>query len=269
MSGYSPRHKPLTEEDLEKVDMNEAYKMYKERFANAGDFNFIFTGNIDKVKFEELVAKYIGSLKGSDNKEDWKDLGERTPEGELSKTFKKGLDQKSTVIMVFSTDNSEYTQENRQLVKSLDKVLGVRLREQLREVKGGVYGVAAYSHAEKYPVEECNVIIRFSCDPHRVEELKGDTKMIIDELKTSLISDENMQKIKETQKREFELAQKENSTWNAWIYNSLWYGESLDRLDSYLDVVNDLSKDDIKDAANKYLDYDNLKSFVLNPEKID
>lgn len=268
LSSYSPRSKPVTESDLEKIDMNEAYKVYKNRFTNAGDFDFIFTGNIDKVKFEELIEKYIGSLKGSDKQENWKDMGVRVPEGQLDKVFKKGLDQKSTVIMVFTHDGTEYTQENRQLLQSLDKVLSIRLREQLREVKGGVYGVSAYSQFEKYPDENSVVVIRFSCDPHRVDELKGDTKMIIKELKTSLISDENMKKIKETQKRDFETAQKDNSTWASWIYNSLWYGEPLTRLDNYLNVVDDLSKEEIKDAANEYLNYDQLKSFVLNPEKI-
>lgn len=268
LSSYSPRKKPVTVEDLAKVDMNEAYKVYKNRFSNAGDFDFIFTGNLDKVNFEELVAKYIGSLKGTDKQENWKDLGAKMPKGKMNKVFKKGLDQNSRVILVFTTENSPYNQKTRQLIQSLDKVLNIRLREQLREEKGGVYNVTAYSQIEKYPRENSFVVVTFGCDPHRVDELKKDTKMIVDELKTTLISDENMQKIKETQKREFELAQKENNTWTTWIYNSLWYGEDLKNIDNYLTVVDNLSKEDIKKAANKYLDYDNMKSFVLEPENV-
>lgn len=269
LSNYHPRSKPVTEEDIDKVDKNDAMKVYKQRFANAGDFNYIFTGNIDKVNFEELVAKYIGSLNGSKTAENWKDLGARMPKGELNKEFKKGIDQNSRVIMVFTSDDFKYNQTNRQLLQSLDKVLGIRLREQLREEKGGVYNVSAYSSYDKYPVEECYVVVTFGCDPNRVEELKADTKMIVKELQSELISDENMQKIKETQRRDFELALKDNRTWSSWIYNSLWYGESLSDIDNYLTVVDKLNKEDIKKAAKKYLNYSNLKTFVLSPEETE
>ncbi len=267
MSGYHPRSKPLTEEDLAKVDMNEAMKVYKARFANAGDFNFIFTGNLDKVNFEELVAKYIGSLNGTNKAENWKDVGAKMPKGSFNKEFKKGIDQNSRVIMAFTSDDFKYTQSNRQLIQSLDKVLGIRLREQLREEKGGVYNVSAFSSFDKYPHEESYIIVTFGCDPNRVEELKADTKMIVEELQRDLISDENMQKIKETQRRDFELAQKDNNTWSAWIYNSLWYGEDLTSIDNYIKVVEKLSKEDIRNAAKKYLNYNSLKSFVLAPEE--
>lgn len=269
LSSYHPRSKPLVEADLEKINMNDAMKAYKARFANAGDFNFIFTGNIDKVKFEDLVAKYIGSLEGTKKAENWKDLGAKVPKGKLNKEFKKGLDQNSKVYLIYTNEGTKYTQKNRQLLSSLDKVFGIRLREQLREEKGGVYNVSAFSSIEKYPKEESLVYVTFGCDPGRVNELEGDVQMIVKELQTTLISDENMQKIKETQKREFELAQKENRTWSSWIYNSLWYGEDLSSIDNYLTTVDNLTKEDIKQAAIKYLDYNNFKQFVLSPEDKD
>ena len=172
-------------------------------------------------------------------------------------------------VIRFTSDDFKYNQTNRQLLQSLDKVLGIRLREQLREEKGGVYNVSAYSSYDKYPVEECYVVVTFGCDPNRVEELKADTKMIVKELQSELISDENMQKIKETQRRDFELALKDNRTWSSWIYNSLWYGESLSDIDNYLTVVDKLNKEDIKKAAKKYLNYSNLKTFVLSPEETE
>lgn len=266
MTSYHPRSKPLEESDLEKITMEDAMRVYKDRFSNAGDFSFIFTGNIDKVKFEELVAKYIGSLNGTNKSENWKDLGAKTPKGTLEKEFKKGLDQNSKLLLFFTKDGTKYNQKNRQLIKSLDKVFGIRLREQLREEKGGVYGVSAFSRIEKYPHEESAIIVSFGCDPGRVDELKADVKMIVKELQTTLISDENMQKIKETQKREFELALKENNTWNSWVYNSLWNNESLNDIDKYLATIDNLTKEDIKKAAIEHLNYDNFKSFILSPE---
>jgi zinc protease len=42
-------------------DYKLAFDKYKERFANAGDFEFYFVGNIDEAQFENLIEKYYDS----------------------------------------------------------------------------------------------------------------------------------------------------------------------------------------------------------------
>ena len=37
-------------------------KIYKERFANAGDFTFVFDGNFNVDSIKPLLEKYLGSL---------------------------------------------------------------------------------------------------------------------------------------------------------------------------------------------------------------
>jgi zinc protease len=50
------------EKDWANTDYKKAYDIYKEKFANAGNFHFYFVGNIDEAKFKNEVLQYIASL---------------------------------------------------------------------------------------------------------------------------------------------------------------------------------------------------------------
>ena len=58
-----------TQEDLDNANYDLAYAKYKERFANAGDFNFYFVGNIDESQLVDFAETYIASLPSNQNKE--------------------------------------------------------------------------------------------------------------------------------------------------------------------------------------------------------
>jgi hypothetical protein len=47
-----------TKEKWAEIDYQLAYNKYKERFANAGDFEFFFVGNIDDATIEKFSKKY-------------------------------------------------------------------------------------------------------------------------------------------------------------------------------------------------------------------
>ena len=53
-------------------DYNLAYEKYKERFADAGDFNFYFVGNIDEEKLVDYCETYLASLPGKGSNETYK-----------------------------------------------------------------------------------------------------------------------------------------------------------------------------------------------------
>lgn len=90
-------------EDFDKISLDRSFQIYKERFANAGDFTFIFTGSFNEETIRPLLEKYIGSLPGSPKKENFRDLGIRPPQGKVEKTINKGSEPKSTVNIVFMT----------------------------------------------------------------------------------------------------------------------------------------------------------------------
>ncbi len=48
-----------TEKTWAETDYKLAYDKYKERFANAADFEFFFVGNVDDKAIEDFSAKYL------------------------------------------------------------------------------------------------------------------------------------------------------------------------------------------------------------------
>ena len=79
-----------TEKTWSETDYELAYKKYKERFANAGDFEFYFVGNVDEKIIEDYSTKYVASLPSTSTKEKAVDLGYRMLKGDIKKVVNKG-----------------------------------------------------------------------------------------------------------------------------------------------------------------------------------
>lgn len=266
MSNYHPRRKPVTEDTYKAINLDKAYEIYKERFADASDFKFFFVGNVDANTLKPLVEKYIGSLPSKNSKETFKDLKVGNLKGPIRKTVYKGKEPKSSVYLNIGGE-FEFNSANRHLMNSLISVLNIRLREELREEKGGVYGVGVFPQMTKYPKPTYSVIVSFGCDPERVEELVTAVKDVMKELQTTLPSDDNMTKTTETQKRSYESDMKENGYWLNNLVNYDMNGENPNDMMNYLNQVNKLTKQDIQNAAKKYLKVGEMREFVLMPEK--
>ncbi|RZK09880.1 MAG: insulinase family protein, partial [Flavobacterium sp.] len=140
----NPRYFGMFPDDKawETTDYELAYNKYKERFANAGDFEFFFVGNVDDKAIEAFSAKYLASLPSTDKKEKPVDLGYRMLKGEHKKVINKGTDPKSSVTIMFYGD-AEYSPKEALAMQALGEVLTIKLIEELRENESGVYGVSA------------------------------------------------------------------------------------------------------------------------------
>ncbi len=261
---YHLRQMPMTVEKVDNISLDDAFKFYKERFADASDFTFIFVGNFDVEQMKDQIRNYIASIPAKKSNEKWRDLGIDKKEGKFRKEVKKGMEPQSFVYLVMH-DDFDYTPQNRFKLNSMVEVLRIKLREEIREEQGGVYGIGAFARTEKYPSEEYAVYMMFGCDPNRDNELIGIIKDIIQEMVDNPPSEEYMTKVKEIMRREHEKNTKENSYWLRLLYNSEYLGEDPTSVLQYSDKVAKLTAEDIHDAAKTYLTAPNFGEFVLYP----
>jgi zinc protease len=77
-------------EDFDKINLDRSFAIYKEQFADANDFNFIFTGSFDIEKIKPLLATYIGSLPSAGKQAAFVDNGVRRIAGNTDLAVKKG-----------------------------------------------------------------------------------------------------------------------------------------------------------------------------------
>jgi len=265
MSRYHHRTRPWSEEVLDEMDLQKSFHIYQDRFADASDFTFIFVGNFEVEKLRALVQNYLGGLPTLSRNESWKDVGIRYPAGVIEKSVKKGLEPKSQVRIIF-TGPFTWNRQNRYNIESMKSVLRIKLRESLREEKGGTYGVGVGVSTWRFPYERYSITINFGCAPERVEELTNTVFERIDSLKTDDIDYSYLSKVKEMQRRKREIDLKENGFWLNILQSYYYHEKDPLVILEYDKLFESLSLEAIKNAAQKYFNLENYVKVVLYPE---
>ena len=263
----NPRYTPMFpgDEDWARTDYQLAYNKYKERFANAGDFQFFFVGNIDDKAIDDFSAKYIASLPATDKREKIVDLGIRSLKGEHKKIIYKGSEPKSKVLIRFRGETT-YTPKEDLAMQALGEILTIKLIEQLREKDSGVYTVNASGGLSKMPHGAYRFTISFPCGPENTDKL---TEAALAELKKLVDNGpeaKDLAKYKEGELLDYKKNIKENRTWMSNLKNSYTEGENPEDILVYEEKVNALTAKDIQAVAKKYLTKEKIVG-VLMPEK--
>jgi zinc protease len=263
---YHPRRKSWDEERLNKMDMNKSLEIYKDRFADASDFTFVFVGSFEIESIKPYLQRYLGNLPSIKRVETWKDIGIVAPKGVINKTVKKGIEPKSIVNITFTGDYNWSSQENFNLY-ALISATKIRLREIIREDNSGTYGVKVGGGSNKLPNETFKIEIVFGCNPERVEELCGLIFKELNNLRGNEIDEIYITKVKEIYRRKHEVDLKKNKYWLGLLQKYLMYGIDYSEIDKADEKTNNISASSIRETANKYLDLNNYLKVVLYPEK--
>jgi len=265
LAQYHNRRKPWTEATLDEINPQSAYSIFKNRFEDASDFTFIITGAFKPEEIKPLVLTYLGGLPSKNRKESWQDVGISPPTGVISKSVKKGIEQKSQVRIVF-TGPFDWSRENRHALQSMVSVMRIKLREAIREEKGGTYGVSVMASTSQFPKPEYRITVTWGCAPDRVQELIQTAMGQIDSLRNYPVTDIYITKVKETQRREREVSLKENRFWSSSLQFA--YSNFEDPMDilRYDELIEKVNSDYVQKTAQKYFDMKNYVEVVLYPE---
>ncbi|MCW5965401.1 MAG: insulinase family protein, partial [Bryobacterales bacterium] len=172
MYGDNLRRRIPTVFDVRSTNLESAAQIYRERFADANDFTFLFVGSFDEDQLLAMCQRYLGNLPVKEGSEKFKNLQPELPKGVAKGVARKGVDPQSRVALTFHGP-FDYNRENRFRIRMMASVLAIKLREEIREDRGGVYGISASANPSSKPVQRYTVNIGFACDPNRVAELKG------------------------------------------------------------------------------------------------
>ncbi len=265
--GDTIRRGTLPIDEAENLDLERGFEIYQDRFADAGDFTFIFAGNFDEAEMTNLAQTYLGTLPTSSRQETWQDVAPDLPDGMLQTDVYKGEGERSVVQLVFSGP-AEVTPETELKVDAVAGILDIMLRAKLREELGGVYSVSAYGFTNDLPNPSYMLVVAFATDPARVDELVNATFEQIDELNANGPSPENVQKIVAQEKSSHEEEMETNEYWSTVLKNYAFYGDQkLDALNpEYSDLIESLDAESIQAAAQEFLQSDRYVEAVLYPE---
>lgn len=261
-----PRRASITPAYLKRVDADRAFTFYKDRFADATDFTFAIVGAIDVAKLRPLVETYLASLPAKGRRERERDGGARRHSGAVKKTWEFGKEPKARVTLV---NHAEYpwTRDNERDMYILSRVLGIKLREELREKAGGVYGVSAGGYLLRSPHPERGFTISFGADPARVDELIKKADATITEIVNKGVDEETLDKLRKGLERDRELQLRQNSFWIGVLDNHARFGDDPEISLDTKPVIARMTSPLVQAAAKRYLgDRRNYFQAVMMPE---
>jgi zinc protease len=259
------RARPLSAEALPQLNLQKSLAFYKDRFADASDFTFVFVGNIDPATFKPLVERYLASLPAANRRETARDVGIRPPTTIVERQLTKGLDPRSQVSVVF-TGAFDNTQTNRIIVRAMAEALEGSLQRTLREDLGGTYGVSARPQFSELPSNEYRVTISFACDPARMDALVASLFRVIDQFREMGPSRAQTIDVRAALIRDLET----NSRDNAYLLNQLTYkyqyGEDPAEVFNLEKSYEEITPAALQKAAQTYLDTKRYVKVTLVPE---
>jgi len=260
------RRQLATAETVDKWNLDKSMAFYKDRFADASDFTFVFVGSFDIPTIKPLVEKYLGSLPSLHRQETGKDVGVRTPSEVVVKRVEKGVEPKSMSAIVFSGP-FEYNQTNRVAIRAMSEILQRRLLEIIREELSGTYGITANPSYQRLPNPEYSITVSFGSAPDRTEGLVKRVFEEIEAFKNNGPTDEQLADERETLLREFETNSKQNGYLLSQLSARYEAGDDPAGIWQVPDYYKKLDKAAIQQAAKTYLNTSRYVEVLLFPEK--
>ncbi len=246
-----PRAINMKAADVEKIDDKRILEIYKERFANAADFVFIFTGAIDEATALPLIEKYIGGLPAAGKKEKYVDAKLDIQKGEITNIFNKQMATPSATVYLVYSGKVKHNLKNNLMMSLTKQILDIIYTEEIREKEGGTYGVGTSGTLTKVPKETARLLIMFQTDPDKREHL---TKMAIDLLNKFAEEgprQKDLDKVREYMLKKYAENQKENAYWASLLQSSIT--ADYEGYKDYEKTLNSITPDDLKKFVKKLL----------------
>lgn len=239
---------------------------YRARFSNAADFTFFFTGAFTIEQITPLLIRYIASLPSTGTATSvLSNLHLQFPSEIQRVVVRKGQEPKSQTVISFFADTGLDEMEMHRL-RAVSNVLEMRLRDLLREELGGTYGVGVnYSNTQPQPGYG-TVSVVFGSSPENVDLLTNAVLEQVEQLRTTGPTNEEIQKIKEIERRDLETASKNNAYWSGSLQTVHILGWDPLSILGRPARTKSLSLENIQAAAKRYLSLDRYTIVTLLPE---
>jgi len=264
LNHYTSKAMKLADLDALNADRMAAY--YQARFSNAADFTLFVVGAFTVEQITPLLNTYVASLpsRGASTATIG-DVRLQFPPAVQREKVAKGQDPKSQTVMSFFADTG-LNELDMHRTNAATEVLEMKLRDILREELGGTYSVdVGFSNTQPLPGYG-TTSVQFGSSPENVDKLVAAVLAEVQRLQREGPSADDVQKVKETQKRDIETAMRQNGYWLNSLQTLHLYGWDPVRISKRLERAESLTVENIHDALKKYFPTDRYTVVSLVPE---
>lgn len=237
--------------DLDKVNYETVRRIYSERFASAGDFDFFFTGAFNTDSLRTFTEQYIATLPGIKKREKLTDCGVRPVKGNVENRFKRQMESPKATIRVIWTGEVKYDVKTAAVVNALGEILSQRYLKSIREEGSMAYSVGARAVASYQLYDDYTMEIYCPVKPEKMDSALYLMQVGIDDIAAKGVTEEELNKVKEFEIKDYNDKQRENAYWQNQIVGAAVWGKD-DRTGA-LEAIKSLTSKDVQDFVNNYL----------------
>lgn len=242
MYNNNPAVMPVKVEDIDKASYSEMFNMLKQSMANAADYTFIFTGNVDVKTLTPMLEKYIASLPSKKKAIDAPIANKiEIATGIINNEFEQPMQTPSTNIMdVISGHNMRYSVENDVRVSAVGEILSMIFTETLREEEGGAYSPYAYAYFN--PVNDTWMLLYMiqtnaNMQEKMINRAYAETLKLLNEGASA----EKFNRVKEAALNQFDNNVRSNKYWNNGLMN---LSRGFNTLTGYRQAIENMNLED-------------------------
>jgi zinc protease len=256
---------PLTTERLATLDREKMMAFYRQRFSNAADFTFFMVGAFKVDEAVPLLAQYLGSLPSTGSKSStFRDVGVKFPQATERAKVEAGREPRGQTVMSFFADPSADPMEQEKLIAATT-VLQTTLRDVLREELGQTYTVSV-NLAQALPQRGGGHIeVRFGAAPENLESMTARVLKEIKRLQDEGPSADLTDKAKETARRGYETALKQNDYWLGRLQSVTMLGRDPGEILTRNERIDAVTPQVLQDVFKRYFPSDRTTVVTLVP----
>lgn len=237
--------------DVEHADYETIRRIYSERFASAGDFDFFFTGAIDVDSLWAFTEQYIAPMKGVEQREELTDLGIRPAKGTVENRFVRELESPQANIQQIWTGEAAFTPKNTAVINTLSEILRQRFLKTIREEKSYAYHVTVDSELDCIPYDKYSFKIECPVKPEKMDSALYLIRAGIEDIAANGVTADELAKVKEFSVKHYNDRQRENGYWQEMIINRVVWDK--EQHDGMLEAIRTVTSDDVRDFVNNTL----------------
>ena len=260
---HHPRVKPMTVDDLKKVNYDRILEMAKERTANAAAYTFTIIGNYDEQTIRPLIEQYLGSLPSQKKVQKGKFI-DTDFKGKVVNDFKhKAETPKAIAVMVWYSKKVPYTLENSIKASIAGQILSMEYLKKIREDASAAYTVGASGSMSRDDFEKSATIYVYC--PMKPEKADVALQIMRDEVNnmTKTCDADKLAKVKEYLLKNHGDQLKQNSYWLGQI--NTWRKFGIDFHTDYEKVVNAQTPESIAAFVKQVLKAGHQAEVIMMP----
>ncbi len=263
----NPRKRIFNQDYADAISFEKIKDIYKERFADASDFEFFIIGDVKEEQLKPLLEKYVASIPTKNITEVYKNNEAEWMSNNIDKDIYLTMEDPKATVNIAYKKEMPYSIKNSIYTSALGDILQLRVTETVRESEGGAYSPQAGAYFTREPKSQIYVVFRFDCNPDMVDKLVNIVNEELQKIADGTINDDDLNKTRTNFIKEREQSKDKNGFDMSLLKNYFRYNENMNDPKNFEDIVNKMSKKDIQGMAREVLSGGKSYEVVFKPKQ--